>query len=172
MMQMVYSSLSKKKFVMLERSLFLFLSLVALQSIAQDYARKLDWQIKPRIISTIDGKQISQPTFTNAGHSEEKNMLAVYVERIPASVAGDVSVELVNAVYSPVTLPTGSDVYLSSKVEVRSAMAFQKKQPRVLVEMIPFRKNDAGQVEKLETFTLRVRITPQVAKAFGQCLCR
>jgi hypothetical protein len=167
MMQMVYSSLSKKKFVMLERSLFLFLSLVALQSIAQDYARKLDWQIKPRIISTIDGKQISQPTFTNAGHSEEKNMLAVYVERIPASVAGDVSVELVNAVYSPVTLPTGSDVYLSSKVEVRSAMAFQKKQPRVLVEMIPFRKNDAGQVEKLETFTLRVRITPQSQKRSG-----
>jgi hypothetical protein len=43
------------------------------------------------MLSTIDGKQISQPTFTHAGHREEKNMLAAYVERIPASVAGDVT---------------------------------------------------------------------------------
>ena len=68
---------------------------------AQNYNRKIDWQAATKSIYTIDNTIFNQPTFTNAGHSEEFGLLPIYRENIPMSLSGNVKAEIVNAIYSP-----------------------------------------------------------------------
>ena len=72
----------------------------ASSALAQDYQRILEWLPKAKTF-TLGEKTITQPTFTNAAHAEEFGLLPFYSEEIPLNVAGDISVEVLNPVYSP-----------------------------------------------------------------------
>ena len=67
---------------------FLFASLFLIPPvIAQDYQRKLDWELKAKTF-TLGEKAITQPTFSGAVHFQEFGLLPFYTERISLNVAG------------------------------------------------------------------------------------
>lgn len=161
---MGYHDFHQNKLWMLRLTYLLAASLCVLQLSAQDYQRKIRWADKPTTLTTLDEKSITQPTFSGASHDENKNLLAVYGERIPLPASGDVTVTILNPVFAPVTLPEGSVAFLSSQIEPVYGVSYLKKQPRAFVHFLPFRVNTAGEVERLESFTLRVSLTPKPQK--------
>lgn len=128
---------------------------------AQDFKRTLTWQPQPKTFSTLDAKVIKQPTFTNGAHFEKYNLLPVYTENIPLSSPSTVTATLVNPVYTPVTVDNTQTDFLTAEPKVSATVAYQRKKPSAYVEILPFRKNASGQVEKLESFTLRLTVTPK-----------
>lgn len=130
---------------------------------AQDYTRKLDWQEKAKSLYTIEEKTIIQPTFTNAVHDEQFGLLPVFKEIIPINIQGEISIQLVNALYSTSThVDNASLPFIKDNVEPKAEISFQRKKPSASISIIPFRKNPStGVIEKLETFTMRLIITPK-----------
>ncbi len=130
---------------------------------AQDYQRKLEWHENAKSIYTIEGKTIIQPTFTNAVHEEQFGLLPVYKENIPISVQGEISIQLLNIVYSNSThIETGSQVFLKEVIEPQVDISFQRKKPSASISILPFRKNPAtGVIEKLESFTIHLVVAPK-----------
>jgi len=128
---------------------------------AQNYNRKLNWQAELKRIATIDNTFYDQPTFAEAGHSEALGLLPMYREYIPMAVAGNVKVEVANAVYSPaLNVDAKSLQYIESAIVVNAALAMERKKPAAFVEILPFRKSGNGQIEKLESFTLKLTVVP------------
>ena len=150
-------TLSSKNFLLLAVMFYAF------NLCAQDYARKLDWQEKAKSLYTIEEKTIIQPTFTNAVHDEQFGLLPVYKENIPINVQGEISIQLVNVVYSTSThVDNASLPFIKDNVEPKAEISFQRKKPSASISIIPFRKNPStGVIEKLESFTLRLVITPK-----------
>jgi hypothetical protein len=134
----------------------------SLSANAQDYARRLTWSAIPKTMVVVGDKKITQPTFTNAAHLQQYGMLPVYNEIIPLSTAGAVSVQVLNPVYSAATnIDNGSLKYIAASVIASGNLTFQRKQPKAFVSVLPFRKNPStGAIEKLESFTLKLTITP------------
>lgn len=128
---------------------------------AQDFARVLNWQPTPTTIHTIDGKEIQQPTFTGASHRESLNLLPVYQEKIALAYPGDVKAQLLNPVYAPVSgLDKASVDLIKETADVKATLTLQRKKPYAVVQILPFRKTAGGQVERLQSFTLRVSVNP------------
>ena len=128
---------------------------------AQDFARVLNWQPTPTTIHTIDGKEFQQPTFTGASHRESLNLLPVYQEKIALAYPGDVKAQLLNPVYAPVSgLDKASVDLIKETADVKATLTLQRKKPYAVVQILPFRKTAGGQVERLQSFTLRVSVNP------------
>ncbi len=141
----------------------LFIFILPFLAKAEDFQRKIVWKQTPKTFSILDPKPITQPTFENAKHAEQFNLLPVYNEIIPVQFSGNVTVQIVNATYSAVNVDAGSLSYISGDIEPKSEMVFYRKQPRTAISILPFRKNAAtGTVEKLESFTLRLNVTPGI----------
>lgn len=166
MMDLRYSWQVKNKRI---NALMLFTLVILLGGTvnAQDYNRKIEWLNQARTITTIDGKEFNQPTFNKAAHSESKNLLPVYIEKIPVSIAGEVKAEILNPVFAPVTVDAKSVQDVPSEIEVTAALSVFKKSPRAHVEFIPLRKSLTGQVERLVSFTIRLKVQPVAAKRSG-----
>lgn len=130
---------------------------------AQDFQRRLEWQENAKSIHTIEAKTIVQPTFTNAVHDEQFGLLPVYKENIPVNVEGEISIQLLNTVYSTSThVDNSSLVFIKDKVDAQVELSLQRKKPSASVSIIPFRKNSlTGVIEKLESFTMRLVVTPK-----------
>lgn len=139
---------------------FAVIILTSVAVYAQDYARTLNWLPTPKTINTIDGKIHKQPTFTGAGHSDTKNLLAYYGEYIPLTVKGNISAQLVNARYETATgIDNETAKYIGNEPEVSAELAVVRKKPGAQIEIVPFRKSGAG-IERLVSFTLRLTVTP------------
>ncbi|MCW5907920.1 MAG: type IX secretion system sortase PorU [Chitinophagales bacterium] len=134
---------------------------------AQSYQRKLTWESKNKTFTTVDGKQISQPTFAGAGHHEKYNLLPVYAESIPLSTNAEVSAKLINAVYFPVSIDNTITDFIKPEADVTVAVGYQRKKPTAYIEILPFRKNAGGQLERLESFTLQLSVTPKYQHRAG-----
>lgn len=130
---------------------------------AQDYYKKLEWQTQPRSFATYEDKTIKQTTFTNALHLEQFGLLPFYSEIIPLSAPGEVSAQIINAVYSPATQSDNASLsFISETPEVKAELLFYRKQPSAHITFPALRKNAAtGAVEKLESFTLRLTVASQ-----------
>jgi hypothetical protein len=141
------------------------LVLVGYFASAQDYPRKLDWQTKPKVFSLAE-KTISQPTFTNAAHRDQYGLLPCYTERIPLSLAGEISVQLINPVYTRSSgLDNSSISFIKENAEAKAELSFYRKQPGAYISILPFRKNPvSGDIERLESFTLRLTVVPKPQK--------
>lgn len=126
---------------------------------AQDYARTLNWLPELKTINTIDGKTHKQPSFSGAYHSDTKNLIPVYSENIPIPAKGNVSAQIVNATYEPVSIDNETAKYISTEVSIKAELSAERKRYGAQIEIIPFRKSGAG-VERLKSFTLRVTVTP------------
>jgi hypothetical protein len=164
MIESAYSLFMKKNSVLYKLSIVLTASLVlSLAAQAQSYQRKLEWQPNAKTFYTIDEKVIKQPTFTNAGHSDNLGLLPVYSEIFPLPVSGDITVQLSDAVYSSSDhVDNASLTYIKEAIEPKAELSIIRKQPKAYVSFVPFRKNPAtGVVEKLESFTLRLIVTPK-----------
>ena len=129
---------------------------------AQDYPRKLTWATALKTLHINGGKDVIQPTFTNAAHLREVGLLPVYNEMLPLNVAGNVNVQIINPVYSAATgVDNASLKYIQTTLNPKGQLSYLKKRPGAEVSLLPFRKNPStGAVEKLETFTIRVSTTP------------
>ena len=128
---------------------------------AQNYNRKIDWQAATKSIYTIDNTIFNQPTFTNAGHSEEFGLLPIYRENIPMSLSGNVKAEIVNAIYSPASNVDAKSIkFIEPSIKLYAELSLQRKKPYAFVEVLPFRKSASGQVEKLESFTIKLTVSP------------
>ncbi len=144
-------------------SLLIFTSLMGTLSVnAQDYARRLTWNAAPKTMVVAGEKKITQPTFNKANHSAQYGMLPLYNEFLPAYSGGTVAVQILNPVYSAATnIDNASIKYITTTVSATGQISFYKKQPQAFVSLLPFRKNPvSGVIEKLESFSLRVTITP------------
>ena len=129
---------------------------------AQEYTRKINWSTTPKTMTVTGGKKITQPTFKGAAHLQTYGMLPVYTESFPAISGSKVSVQVVNPVYSAATgLDNASIKYITATLNPQGQISYYRKQASAAVSVLPFRKNPAsGVIEKLETFTLKVVITP------------
>ena len=138
------------------------LFVVFLNATAQTYERKINWQATPKSFSTIDGKTIVQPTFTRAAHSDQFDLLPFYTEIIPISVSGDVSVQLINPVYSTSDhIDNAALSFIKETIEPKAELSLLRKQPNAYISFLPFRKNSSGVIEKLESFALRLSVVPK-----------
>lgn len=133
---------------------------------AQDFQRTINWQTKSKTFYTIDGKTISQPTFTNAGHAEQSDLLPFYKELIPISNSGEVTARIINPVFSAVSnLSQTSTQYIKDEIVITAEITLNKKKPFAAISILPFRKNNlTGQIERLESFTLQISVTPKNEK--------
>ncbi|MFN8286975.1 MAG: type IX secretion system sortase PorU [Chitinophagales bacterium] len=135
---------------------------------SQDYQRSINWQADVKTFSTIDGKIIKQPSFTNAAHSELLYLLPLYKEKLPLTNTGSLNVQLLNPTYSAVTnIDANSISFIKEQPEVKAVVSINRKRPSASIEILPFRKSAGGQIEKLESFTLRVSLVPQPQKRSG-----
>lgn len=146
----------------IQTAAFLLCLLFSAIANGQDFQRKIEWQDKAKSISTIDGKTIVQPTFSKAVHDEHLGLLPVYTENIPLNMSGDISVQILNPVYSTSDhVDNASVVYIKDNVEPKAELSFYRKRPSASISFLPFRKNPAtGVIETLESFTLRLQVTP------------
>jgi hypothetical protein len=132
---------------------------------AQTFERKIDWQTTPKSFSTIDGKTIIQPTFTKAAHSDQFDLLPIYAEIIPIQISGEVSVQILNPVYSTSDhLDSASLPFIKETIEPKAELSLLRKQPNASISFLPFRKNANGVIEKLESFNLRLSVVPVLQK--------
>jgi hypothetical protein len=130
----------------------------------QNYQRKLNWQPKAKTF-TLAEKTITQPTFSNAIHSEQFGLLPFYTEIIPLNISGEISLEVLNPVYSTAgALDNASLTFIKGDIETKAELSFFRKQPNAHVSILPFRKTSSGSIEKLETFSLRITVTPKPQK--------
>ncbi len=138
---------------------------LAFSANAQTYERKIDWQPTPKTFSTIEGKTIIQPTFTKASHLDQFDLLPFYTELIPITANGEVSVQILNPVYSTSDhLDNAGLTFIKETIEPKAELSLLRKQPNAFISFLPFRKNASGVVEKLESFTLRLTVTPKPQK--------
>ena len=137
-------------------------TLSGLSAHAQEYARRITWSTTPKTMTIIGDKKITQPTFSKAAHLSKYGMLPVYEEIIPLNIAGTVSVQVVNPVYTAVNnVDNASISYITSSLITDANLTYQKKKPQAFVSVLPFRKNPvSGAIEKLESFTFKLTITP------------
>ncbi len=158
------SPVFKKKFSGFNSLILLVFALVTsvLPANAQEYARKITWSTTPKTMVVVGEKKITQPTFAGAAHLQSYGMLPVYTETLGASNGGNISVQVVNAVYSAATgIDNASLKFITSSITAEGHISYFRKQGKAIVSVLPFRKNPAtGTIEKLETFTIRVNITP------------
>ncbi len=147
----------------LQNIAFLLFMLLSTGAMTQDFQRKIEWQEKAKFILTITGTSITQPTFTNALHSENFGLLPAYTENIPLSASGEISVQILNPVYSISDhIDNASVAFIKENLELSSELSLYRKRPSASVFIIPFRKNSAtGVIERLESFTLRMKVTPK-----------
>ena len=134
-----------------------------LKAQATDYPRRIVWQAKARTFHTVNSQTITQPTFTNARHMDQYDLLPFYSEFLPATAEGDVSAQITNAVYSAAEgLDKNSAKYIPANITVEATMSYYKKRPSIYVQLLPFRKNPStGAIERLESFTLKVTVNPK-----------
>lgn len=152
----IFSGINKSSVILL------FALFLSFSTTAQTYERKIDWQPRPKTFTNIDGKTITQPTFTKAAHNDQFDLLPFYIEIIPIAVSGDVSVQIVNPVYSASDhLDIAGLGFIQETIEPKAELSLLRKQPKAYVSFLPFRKNASGVIEKLETFTLRLTVTPK-----------
>jgi hypothetical protein len=146
----------------------LLILLFSLNSFAQQFERKLKWQEQAKTFSTIDGKIITVPYFAACSFYEQYGNLPVFSEKFDLPVYSEVTAEITNAIYSPVSnIDVSSNAYISSEIKINAFASVSKKMPRGTVWFVPLRKNPStGKVEKLESFTLKVKYTPK-AQAGG-----
>lgn len=160
----LYPGSSKGSFRFYRRiALWLLLLLCCYTGKAQDYSKKLDWQLQSKSFATINNKIILQPTFTGAAHLEQFGLLPFYVENIPLYASGAVSAQVLNAVYSTAAHVDNSSLsFVTENPEVKTELVFYRKQPLAHITLPALRKNPVtGVIEKLESFTLRLTVTPQ-----------
>ncbi|MDB5281578.1 MAG: hypothetical protein JWO06_653, partial [Bacteroidota bacterium] len=129
---------------------------------AADYQRKIEWNPKAKSFSVLDGKTVTQPTFTNARHLEKFDLLPAYTETFPVTATGIITAQILNPVYvASENLDNASLKYINATIQPEAEISYFRKQPKAFVSFVPFRKNAAGAIEKLESFTLRITITPK-----------
>lgn len=157
MIRLFYRSM-KYKYVV---SVVVFVLLISGLAKAQDYKRVIVWESKAKTFSTIDGKTVTQPTFPSASHFEKYGLLPVYTESLPLNSNAEITAQILNPVYSSVAIDNQAKDFVNEKTEVSVAVAWQRKKPSAYIEILPFRKNAGGQIEKLESFTLRLSVTPK-----------
>lgn len=163
MIESAYCFFMKKKPANTKLLAVVLFMLPAMLVVAQSYERRLEWQDKNKTFSTIDGKTIIQPTFSKAAHADQYGLLPLYSELIPLTVSGELAVQLINPVYTiSGRVDDGSLPFIKDAATVTANLSLQRRQPYASVTVLPFRKNPAtGVVEKLESFTLRVTVTPK-----------
>ncbi len=165
MIESVYQRFVKRNYG-LPRSQWLVLAVLLFSFTlihAQQYDIRLSWSAQPKTFNLNNGKTIIQPTFTNASQGAPDGFLPVFSQVSPATTDGKVSVQLVNPVYVAAGQVDNSSLkYIHSSVEASGRIIYYHKKPKLYLSVLPFRKNPAsGAIERLESFTLKVTVTPK-----------
>ena len=155
---------------LLTASLFSSTGILA-QSAIRTETRTLEWKPELRKIEDERGKLVDRPDFKGVFYQRE-GRLPEYRERLRVSGKGELSVQLVNAVYEPLRswewaqgldLPNGNP---------RVALQVVRKQPYAVVTVPAVRQGVAGRLEKLVSFELDVRQAPALSNATSKAQIR
>ena len=158
--QMLFS----KKIITLSVAFLLLLTLLAGSISAQNSIRTLKWNATSKTYFLQDGNKIQNVSFEKAATNDAAGYLPVYHENIRLSTFGKVEVVLENAVFSAVTGVSDKKNLIQEEIKLNTIEVTTRKQPFVNLSFIPLRKNSlTGQFEKLESFQLRVVVTPRNA---------
>jgi len=126
--------------------------------------RKIDWDPLTKLRIT-DTRSVSELSFTGARYDQATASLPVYKERFSiASVNSEVETVITNMVWedldADITSLEGYDL-ITSDIDVRTAVAVERKQAYASLSFIPLRKNLAsGKYQKLISFRLQIRVIP------------
>lgn len=140
--------------------LALFFIFIAAGIFAQQGSTKgyrLKWE-KPRTVRLTDQVTHKAPYFDGAVFDPSVTTLPFFSERMKApSRVSSARTEITSPVYEPLLPEEAALVQsqsFSAQPVVSSFIAYEQKVPYLVVEVIPFRKNANGQVEKLVSFSL------------------
>lgn len=126
---------------------------------------EVHWNTAPREAMLSNGLQVTTPDFKGATFNESFSTLPVVIETLPLTGNVKADVVLGNASYAmadPFQFK-GADAP-KNEVQLSYQIVYQKKQPTLVIYMVPFRTNPlTGQVEKLMDYTLDITLTPNTS---------
>ena len=128
---------------------------------AQQFEVRFGLSAQPKTFNLTSGKTITQPAFTHATYTQQYGLLPSFTQITPATTVGKVAVEVVNPVYTAAGQIDNSCLkYIKTSVVAKGQISYYHKKPKLYLSVLPFRKNPTtGAMEKLESFTLKVKIT-------------
>lgn len=115
--------------------------------------RKLQWEIST--ISNNDGKTTEQiESFPEATFDYSLKNLSFYTEKLKGSYQ---SIEISNPIYASSNQKFSKSQldFIKSEASLEFEPVYERKTISTLVRILPYRKNEAGQIEKLISFDLR-----------------
>lgn len=145
--------------------LLLFLILCLLPALAQkpvEIVAQFKWENQAREIK-LGEKIIPIWKFENVVFSDEYPGLPLYIEQFPLNSGGELSVEIAEVQYAPVSDPV-VDLYdqISSTLRFETAVERRRNQFIGKVIFCPFIKN-GRRYERVESIRLRVRLLPEAS---------
>ena len=123
----------------------------------------LDWNEAGQYLQISETDFRNVPFFIGANYPAGFDYLPVFQENINLSNSGKLHIEIINAIYAP--LSTGEIVdksgLISEVILPEHELGYIKKRPVATVSFVPIRKNSAtGEFEKLIEFDLEIYVTP------------
>ncbi len=132
-----------------------------------DLQRELTWMNPAATKGGAGSAEPLGPWLASAEPDLDRGGIPVHAEVIPLSPGtGSVSVRLADAYYVPLTeaerLAWPALVEIGAEPEVQSLVRMQRKRPRLLVSVLPFRRNPVnGALEKLLRFRYELTTGPE-----------
>lgn len=158
--QMLFS----KKIITLPLVFLLLWMLAPSQVWAQKIVRNIKWNKNSNTYILTDGSKLLNPTFEKALTNEEAGYLPVYHENLRLDYFGNVTVTIENPVFSSISGVSDKKNLIQEQIKLNTTEITTRKNPFVNISFIPIRKNSfSGQLEKLESFELKVVVTPRNA---------
>lgn len=128
---------------------------------------RLVWRDDPLRIQTDVNTYIEVPDFEGAFHSDNLGGLPVYSTRKNISRDSDLTFELVNAKYEPLTVGVGelrNSPHIQNSIQFSYKVGYEMKRPVAFVSFMPLRKNPmTGEIERLVEFELVVNVSAKAS---------
>jgi hypothetical protein len=127
----------------------------------QKYERKITWSGIQQI-SIGQNEYITIIRFEGSENDFNNDFLPVFYERFALSLPGEnIRVDLRNKIFEPLTQDEINlleySEHFSNEIEIKSSLAFERKNPFATVSFVPIQKNElTGFYEKLISFQIEI----------------
>ena len=130
----------------------------------------LKWSNEPEKIEIGYNQYKNVLRFYGSVNPAKLDYLPVYTTELNLNVASDLTFTINNAVYEPVNI-TGVEFnsqLIQNNIEVQYSIQYYKKMPVAAIYLIPLRKNNFGEIEKLVSCEIQINIIPKPQQRSGR----
>lgn len=125
-------------------------------------SKTITWDAKPIVQNSGEGAGVEIWSFEGATYNPRHPSLPYFMERFTLDAPGQLSYEIRDAQYEAFDKkPSPDDIYLSENLKINTAVEQDRRQFYGKVFFIPIRKVGASRYERLVSFELVIRHSPQ-----------